>query len=126
MLCFNIHGVKLEINKGSKPLRKYLQRELKFFLSEKSNDPDIMIDFVSHLVTPSELKAIGNLVEFGNNQFYVRLNDSRILFPINNIGKTIKIKSEVSIPLERFLESIIEPTVYYKLLTKNFGILLQN
>ncbi|MFX0195626.1 MAG: hypothetical protein ACFFCW_05835 [Candidatus Hodarchaeota archaeon] len=123
MLRFNIHGIILDVQNGSKQLRNYLRKELEFFLNEEKKEPDIRIDFISRLALPSKLKSIGNLAEYGNNKFFIRLQASRVLFPFYNIGKKMEIKSEVSIPLNRVLESIIEPAVYFKLLTKNFAFI---
>jgi len=120
MLRFDIHGIIVDVYNESKKLRNYLGEQLDYFLSEIDEESDIRIDFVSHLATPSKLKSIGNLASFGNNKFFIRLHTSRVLLPLHNMGRKIDIKSEVSVPLNKILESIIEPAVYFRLLTKNF------
>ena len=121
MLRFDIHGVIVDVNKQQ---RNFLWKELEYFLSEENKAPDISIDFVPKILTTSKLKSIGNRAEFENNKFFVRFQGNRVLIPFHKIGKKIKIISEKSVPLNRvFLESIIEPAVYFKLLTKKFAFI---
>ena len=123
MLRFDIHGVNVEIHGENRKLHDFLLEQLGFFSNECFKEPDVTIELVSRLATPSKLKSIGNQVIFGNGIFYAQIEGSKILFPIQNIGRKIKIKVEMSVPLEKLIKCVIEPVFYFKLLKDDFVLI---